>query len=285
MNHTVGPILSDKDFFDTLDTAMLPEICECARNEDFITARKLFSDHVRNSVDPQKYFSIDKKIPKPKLSAALKETAERALRHELRSCGVTMKFGEKIDWFANPTFNQYKEWTWQLSRHSELKALAEAYRATGEERYAQGCVELFDSWVKQAIRPEPEERAGATLCWRTIECGNRMGLIWQDILHSLIHSPAFTDDIIIDWYKSVYEHAIRLRTHYTKGNWLIHEINGLAQIGILYPEFKDAREWTDFSVSKLDEELDLQVYPDSFQYELTTPSLPISSIAQLKYNQ
>ena len=270
MAEMIGPLLSDADFFGALDEAKLPEICKAAKDGDFTTARKLFASHARASLDPEKFFSIPGKVAKPELSESRKATAERALRHELCSCGVTMKFGEKVDWFANPTYNQYKEWTWQLSRHSELKALAEAYRATGDERYAEGCAELFDSWVKQAIAPELNTKAGNTLCWRTIECGNRMGLIWQDIIHSFIHSPAFTDDLLIDWYKSVYEHAVRLRHKYTKGNWLIHELNGLAQVGIIYPEFRDSREWTDFSVQMLSDELDIQVYPDGMQYELTT---------------
>ncbi len=115
-------------------------------------------------------------------------------------------FQGKVDWFSNPTYNKYAEWTWQLSRHNEWKILAHMYRKTGKEKYAKTCADLFESWVRQAVRPEDTE-GFQTLCWRTIECGIRMGANWPYVLHSFYTSEAFTDDILIDWYKSVYEHA------------------------------------------------------------------------------
>lgn len=54
------------------------------------------------------------------------------------------------------------------------------------------------------------------------------------------------------------------------GNWLIMEMNGLGQIGILYPQFKKSAKWLQQALESLEEELDRQIYPDGFQYELTT---------------
>jgi hypothetical protein len=39
------------------------------------------------------------------------------------------------------------------------------------------------------------------------------------------------------------------------------EMNGLAQIGILYPQFKDAPEWKAFAISRLERELDCRTSP------------------------
>ena len=66
-----------------------------------------------------------------------------------------------------------------------------------------------------------------------------MGGEWQWALHSFYRSPHFTDDVLVDWYKSVWEHGWRLRNFHRTGNWLIMEMNGLAQIGILYPQFQE----------------------------------------------
>jgi hypothetical protein len=74
----------------------------------------------------------------------------------------------------------------------------------------------------------------------------------------------------VDWYKSVWEHGKRLALRHRQGNWLIMEMNGLAQIGILYPELADAENWYAYAVKKLGEELERQIYPDGFQYELST---------------
>lgn len=54
------------------------------------------------------------------------------------------------------------------------------------------------------------------------------------------------------------------------GNWLIMEMNGLGQIGILYQQFKKSAKWLQQALESLEEELDRQIYPDGFQYELTT---------------
>ena len=48
------------------------------------------------------------------------------------------------------------------------------------------------------------------------------------------------------------------------------EMNGLAQIGILYPQFRLAGEWLKQAYESLEEELGRQIYPDGFQYELAT---------------
>jgi hypothetical protein len=97
-----------------------------------------------------------------------------------------------------------------------------------------------------------------------------MGCNWPYVLHAFCQSTAFTDDIITDWYKSIVEHGRRLSRKYKKGNWLIIEMNGLAHIGILCPQLKDSEMWLSFAFNKLKEELDKQIYPDGFQYELAT---------------
>ncbi len=272
MENIIGPVLSDKELYDAIDTS-IPELAAAKsafENGRTSEARHIFAEFFRSFLNPERYFTNPSKIKKPELTDSLKYTAERALRHEMISCGTPYKYEGNVDWLTNHGINNYCEWPWQLSRHSELKALADAYRACRDERYAEGCAELFDSWVKQALRPELTEGGGGTICWRTIECGIRMGLQWQDIIHSFIHTSAFTDDILVDWCKSVYEHAIRLRNRYTGGNWLIHELDGLANISILYPFFKEAAEWKEFSFNKLIGETKVQIYPDGFQFELAT---------------
>lgn len=270
----VGPRLSDADFFDKIDTSRpgLEGIRAAVARGDFAEVRRLFAAEARRTLQPERFLSIRRdfrytSFMYPGEGAA--EAAERILRLELISCGTPHRFAGEVDWFINPTFNQYREWTWQLSRHPEWAILAERYRETGDERYAAGCAKLFRSWVRQAIVPE-DAPGGATLCWRTIEAGIRMGGPWQWALHSCYRSPHFTDDVLVDWYKSVWEHGWRLRHFHRTGNWLIMEMNGLAQIGILYPQFRDAPAWKAYAFDRLVEELGSQVYPDGFQFELTT---------------
>ncbi len=271
-----GPRLSDHDFFTkAIDTtrAGLQGIPALVQQGDYPAARAAFAAEVRASLHPERLLGTirpdrrENQYTYP--DETLEQAAERMLRLELISCGVPMQFEGEVDWFANPTYNQYKEWTWQLSRHWDWDVLAEVYQATGDERYAEGFVKLFNSWVRQAIVPE-DAPGNETKCWRTIETGIRMGRPWQRALHSFYQSPYFTDDVLVDWYKSVWEHGWRLRNFHRTHNWLIMEMNGLGQIGILYPQFKDAPEWKAYAIKKLIHELKTQVYADGMQYELST---------------
>lgn len=88
-----------------------------------------------------------------------------------------------------------------------------------------------------------------------------MGADWPYTLFAIYKSPHFTDDLITEWYKSVWEHGHRLHTRHWKNNWLIMEMNGLGHIGILYPVFKKSKEWLQYAVDMLSAELDRQVYP------------------------
>lgn len=270
-----GPRLTDETFFtEKIDTTRpgLGAIPTLVEKGDYAAARKAFADDVRATLQPDRFpYDDDPKRGNTYMyeDETLEEAAERILRLELISCGTPTQFEGKVDWFANPTYNQYKEWTWQLSRHWEWDLLAQMYRQTGDERYARGVADFFCSWVKQAVAPEPMP-GNETLCWRTIEAGIRMGQTWPRVLHTFIRSPHFTDDVIVDWYKSLWEHGERLRNHYWLFNWRIMEMNGLAQIGILYPQLKDAPEWKDFAIGRMIRELALQNFADGFQYELTT---------------
>ena len=250
----------------------LEGIPEAVAHGDFATARRLFAAEVRRTLQPERFFRIQREFRGAhfmKEGETPEQAGERILSGELISCSTPHQFEGEVDWFINPTFNQYKEWTWQLSRHSEWGILAERYRATGDERFAEAFVRYFESWVHQALVPENAD-GGATLCWRTIEAGIRMGGVWQWALHSFYRSPHFTDDVLVDWYKSVWEHGWRLRNFHRTGNWLIMEMNGLAQIGILYPQFLDAPAWKEYAFDRMVEELDAQIYPDGWQVELST---------------
>lgn len=273
MENVIGPVLTDKEFFQLLDYEKYPclNVAKAfADAEQYGQARHVFAEFTRTFFDKDKFFSLPSRVKTPAATEGLKNSAQKALLHEMSSCGTAYKFMGKVDWYSNHAPLQYKEWTWQLSRHSELVTLARAYRAFGDEKYAYGCAELIESWINQAVRPSLPCPSGATLCWRTIECGIRMGLMWPEILHTFIGTKAFTDDVLINFFKSCYEHSESMLNRFTTGNWLIHELNGLAQNGIFYTFFKDSESWFDIAFGKLEKELRTeQINDDGFQFELS----------------
>lgn len=276
-----GPRLSDHEFFTTLldeSQSGLAKAVAAASSGDLDAARTLFATEVRANLRPDLFFRQKRSFTEagahlihPAETAA--EVAERVIGGELVSCGTPMRFSGEIDWYANPTHNQYSEWTWQLNRHPEWGVLAERYRETSDERYAHAFVRQFRGWVRQAVAPDwrgPFVPGNHTKAWRTIELGIRMGGSWPWVLHSFFRSPAFTDADLVDFYKSVWEHGWRLRHCHRTHNWLIMEMNGLAQIGLLFPQLRDAPAWQEYALDRLVEELPAQVHPDGMQYELST---------------
>ena len=163
--------------------------------EDYQSCRRIFAEYVREALDAKTFLSC---LPQEGdfSEDGLIRKAELAMRHVMTACQIPHDFkGERVDWFSNPTYNAYKEWPYQLSRHDELLTLARAYRVTGEERYAEECCALFDSWVKQATRYSTDGNNSEGLCWRSIECGIRMSLVWPEMIHSIIQSTACSYDI------------------------------------------------------------------------------------------
>ena len=105
MNMT-GPLLTDARFFgELLDTAYpgLEEIPALAEKGDFAACRKIFADFFRGFLQPETYFSSRADKGVVNMTDDLVADAENGCRHLLTSCGTPHQFGEKVDWFLNPT--------------------------------------------------------------------------------------------------------------------------------------------------------------------------------------
>ncbi|WP_373511415.1 heparinase II/III family protein, partial [Persicitalea sp.] len=163
--------------------------------------------------------------------------------------------GEDIDWSTNPYPD--KEWVWQLNRMSFWEAMAQAYRQTGDEKYAK-------EWGKQLVdwtRKNPRD-ADHAYAWRSIEAGIR-GYRWTKLFQYFVDSPGFTPEVLVAYLNSCYEHANYLMTKYSKGsNWALMEAEGMAFIAMTFPEFRQANAWNEEAVSRLNREITNQVYTD-----------------------
>ena len=268
-----GPRTSAAEFLEKhVDTSVpaLAGIPARLTANDLAGAEKIFAAHARAALVPEK-LNHDwlAKTYSAKDLRALKRRADEIMDYRLSSCGMPHHFADhKVDWDLNPTFNKYKEWTWQLSRHPFWTTLAEYYTATGDEKAVTVWLDMISSWFDQALVPE-KAKPGATHCWRTIEAGIRM-TGWSRQIAAFAKSPQVTDAFLTRYFISIWEHGWRLRNNSTSGNWLLMELHGLLRISILYPFLNDAAEWKAYALKRLQEEFSRQVYPDGFQYELST---------------
>lgn len=265
---TMGETLtSDSSFFAAvnLDYPGLEAVEAAVRECDFTTARKEFVSHLKTRNRPAWF--IDWRNPARDASYDT-GPADRYASNLLTSVFRWHQFDTVVDWDFNPTENDYPEWVFDLNRHRFWKDLGEAYHATGDEKYARAFVGQLRSWIEQNPLPsDAANRPGS--CWRTIDSGFRMTDSWSWAFFYFLSSPNFRDDDIFEMVKSFYEHGLHLRSFPTQRNWLTVEMSGLFRTAILFPEFKDSREWADYAVSRLLEQVKQQFYPDGAQIELT----------------
>jgi heparan-sulfate lyase len=191
------------------------------------------------------------------------ETANNALKHIFigQSAYPPYFCGEDINWGTRPVKDN--EWVWQLNRMGFWEAMAKVYWHTADEKYAKAwCFQLLD-WTRKNPRDKEHDYA-----WRSIEAGIR-GHNWTGLYQRFIDSPHFTPEVLVAFLNSMFDHADFLMTVYrTKSNWGLMEAEGMAFIAITFPEFKDAEKWKTEAFQRLNNEINIQVYPDGHQREL-----------------
>lgn len=169
--------------------------------------------------------------------------------------------GEDIDWNTRPVPD--REWVWQLNRMYFWSSMAKTYWHTGDEKYALEWCNQFLDWVED----NPNDEAH-TFAWRSIEAGIR-GHSWTALWQHFIDSQSMTPRVVIAFLNSCFDHAEYLMTKYSSSsNWALMEAEGLAFISILFPEFHRSEGWCHEAISRLNKEIDIQVYDDGHQREL-----------------
>ena len=169
--------------------------------------------------------------------------------------------GDDINWNTRPVTDM--EWVWQLNRMYFWNAMARAYWHTGDEIYAKEWGKQLIDWTNK--NPNDEQHKYA---WRSIEAGIR-GHSWTNLFQYFIDSPSFSPEVLVAFLNSCYDHAEYLMTQYrSKSNWGLMEAEGMAFVSITFPEFKNALKWRTEAIRRLNNEINLQVYPDGHQREL-----------------
>ncbi|MCK3685344.1 alginate lyase family protein [Maribellus sp. YY47] len=267
----VGPVYSSQFLNDTekllsridLSANELEKVKQLSSSPDKAAAELLDYFRKRNSV---KHF-IDRSQKENFLGKAAGEKdlemADNALNHIFvgQSAYPPYFCGDNIDWGTRPVADN--EWVWQLNRMYFWNAMAKAYWHTGDEKYArEWCAQLVD-WTVKNTNDNDHKYA-----WRSIEAGIR-GHSWTELFQYFIDSPNFTPEVLVAFLNSMFDHADYLMTVYrSKSNWGLMEAEGMAFIAITFPEFKDAVKWRTEAFRRLNNEINLQVYPDGHQREL-----------------
>ncbi|MFL6622869.1 MAG: alginate lyase family protein [Sulfurifustis sp.] len=197
-----------------------------------------------------------------------------------------LDFGDPIAWHVDPISGRaapFTHWsrvdpldvgqvgdskvTWELNRHQWLVDLGQAYRYTGDERYAQ----LFAACVQDWMRANPP---GMGINWTSsLEAALRL-ISWTWALFLFRGSAALTPALyanMLAWIGAHAEYIERYLSYYFSPNThLTGEALGLFYAGVIFPELRGAARWRALGTRILLEQIDAQVWPDGVYFEQST---------------
>ena len=223
----------------------------------------------------------------PEVRSAVIAAADAACERSFSLLGHRALFlGEPIDWHLDAVSGQkapFVHWsridpldqgsvgdskvTWELNRHQWLVDLGQAYRLTGDERYATA----FAASVRDWMRANPP---GMGINWASsLEVSYRM-ISWCWALNLFRDCAALTPQLYVDMVDSLRAHGAhveRYLSHYFSPNThLTGEALGLFYVGVLFPELPRAQRWRRIGARILLKQLPKQVLPDGVYFEQST---------------
>lgn len=235
--------------------------------------------------DPQILTRLRDRIPTS--GPRIVEAADRAVQKRFDLLGYRqLSFGGPIDWHLDPVAGRRSplvHWSlldpldratvgdskvvWELNRHQWLVRLGQAYRLSGDERYADTFAGTIREW-KLANPP------GMGINWASsLETALRL-ISWCWSLSLFRGSRALTPCLRGDLVAGIAEHARRTErylSHYFSPNThLTGEALGLFYAGILFPTLPGALRWRRTAAEILTREADRQILPDGVYMEQTT---------------
>ncbi|MBN1291696.1 MAG: alginate lyase family protein [Candidatus Latescibacteria bacterium] len=180
-------------------------------------------------------------------------------------------YGKNVDWQWDPRGDI--EWVAAIYRFYWALPLADAYRETGDEKYAKAFVELTADWISK----HPLENRDIThpvyttwrgFPWLDIQTGIRATNMCS-VFKTFVHVESFTPEFLGVFLASIYDHQVKTEKipmgviH----NKAIFEQRGFMNIVNKFNEFSESRRWAELSLERTRENLLAQTTSDGVQRE------------------
>ncbi|HZI94548.1 MAG TPA: alginate lyase family protein, partial [Patescibacteria group bacterium] len=197
-----------------------------------------------------------------------------------------LQFGDPIDWHLDPNSGRRAprvHWSrldplepigggdcklvWELNRHQWMVRLGQAYRLTGDERYAKA----FAARVREWMRANPP---GIGINWASsLEVGLRL-ISWCWALHLFSGSKSLDSGLASLVAGGIATHAGHVERHlsyyFSPNTHLTGEALALFYAGSLLRDIRQADRWRTLGSRILTEEIERQVLPDGVYFEQST---------------
>ena len=265
--------LDDAGFYNRLNLEFpgLEKAAAAVAAKDYPTARRELLAYYLTREGPSYYRRWEKR---PSWNPARKKDskAEVYLTHRMPIHSYetpTYDVGREFDWHVFPIVDV--EWPTKIHRHFHWNALAGGYWSTGNEAYANEIVQQMVDWG-QDNPMERWDRHRYRWAWSTLNAAIRIYSTWTNAWLRIHRSKSWTPDAQFVMMTLLREHGQFLMTTKTRAgrsNWSVAESRGLVELGIMFPEFKEAPAWRDEGFRRLREDVDLQVLADGVHVERT----------------
>jgi hypothetical protein len=156
-----------------------------------------------------------------------------------------LTFGKALNYRDDQIVGDIK-YLWEINRHLEIVVLAQAWRLTGDLRYAHGCRTLVESWIEQCPYPlGPNWTSSLELALRMVNWSCAWHLLGGDT------SPLFSGEsgngFKLRWLAAVRQHCHFIANHLSRyssaNNHLLGELLGLFIGATTWPFWPESAQW------------------------------------------
>jgi len=195
-------------------------------------------------------------------------------------------FGDPVDWHLDPASGRRApmiHWSrldpldatvggdvkviWELNRHQWLIPLGQAYRITGEERFAEAAARYVEEWI--LANPH-----GHGINWASsLETALRL-ISWCWAATLMQGARSWSPLFVASLHREIAAHACHvaryLSHHFSPNTHLTGEALGLLYAGLVLDEEHAARRWRNLAAKILIQESRRQILADGVYFERTT---------------
>lgn len=271
--------ISDEDLFGSLqlDSHDLKIVKEQTASRNFQSAYSTWGEYWESSARP-KYITQNYRLlldtdllmdygsmraygaESPAEQNTILSRAAMILQNRIRVWGdVTVEFGEKVDF--NREVGQsgkygFHYWIWS-------RPLNAAYVLTGDQKYLAKFDQLFQRWYEQRnniTRGFPE----LDVVYYELGLGIRNRMFIEHYLMPFEDRTWQTHERMLKTNLGAARWLYELEKWegYRPGNWQSHGCYMLAQIAMVFPEFKESEQWLSIALKRIDEHMERDFFED-----------------------
>lgn len=243
--------------FERLDLARpeLAAVKEQVSKGEPEAAMRLLNRHFRNR--------FPKTSIKPKVINNVARDADEALHFRFRSRSSTnyFKLHQDFEWNRKPEGVKDHHWLSLFVSLNVLEFLADMYIKTGDEKYAKGCMAVFEDWNKHC---PPGSGAPS---WSLATTMMRVAVMLR-VFERMVQWPDWPPEAEARFLNSIADHAGNMHAKRGPGNQDATNSGHLIRVAGFLPEFKDAEKWFETGFSRVKDRIFEDVLEDGAQKEL-----------------